>query len=70
MQTATYIWLGFVVVLFLIVREWLRRWGLTVGGSNDRGDYGLGRFFAVVAYFVLWVCPSAVAWVVADLVRR
>lgn len=67
---ATYVFLVFVIVLFLVVRHLLRRWGLSVGGPDDRGDFGLGRLFAVVAYFVLWVVPCMLVWVVADITRQ
>lgn len=68
MHTATYFWLAFVAVLFLVVRQFLRRWGL--GGSASAGDYGLGKFFYYAAFFLLWVLPSVIVWCVVDITRQ
>lgn len=68
MQPITYGFLLFVVVLFLVVRQFLRKWGL--GGSPNGGDYGMGRFFYYVAFFLMWVLPCAVIWCVVDIVRH
>lgn len=69
MHPVTYYWLAFVLVLFLIVRHFLRKWGLG-GGNMSSGDFGLGRFFYYVAFFLLWVLPSVIVWCVTDIARR
>lgn len=67
MHPATYIWLAFVAVLFLVVRQFLRKWGL--GGSASAGDYGLGKLFYYGAFIVLWIAPSIIFWCVVDVWR-
>ncbi len=66
MHAGTIAVFSFSAVLFFIVRQLLIRWGLVEPGSNstDKGDYGLGRLFAWLAYFFLWVSPSWIAWLI------
>jgi len=67
MTISTYVWLGLVALLFFVVRQLLRKWGL--GGSASAGDYGLGKLFYYAAFFVLWVLPAVLSWFVLDIVR-
>lgn len=67
MQLITYAFLAFALVLFFVVRQFLRRWGL--GGSANAGDYGLGKVFYYGAFFVGWFLPVLLVWLFVDVVR-